>query len=81
MQTIQVKMTTDCDEIRFTVNNNLLGQIWVQAYDYMSEVKREMHPYKCKQDYHLSRNDAIEFVKDCITSYFGYAGVPVEFVE
>lgn len=81
MQTIKVKMTVDKDGTMFSVNNAILGCVWIQQHDWLSEVKRAMHPHKCKQDYHTSNDDAIDFVKSCIASYFGYAGVPVEFVE
>lgn len=80
MQTIQVEMLTLDGLTLFYVNSVRLAKIWCQQHDYMSELKRNLHPYRCHQDYHFSLDEAIEFVQESITEYFAYAGVPVEFI-
>ena len=80
MQTIQVEMLTSNGESIFAINGVTLGQIWPQQHDYMRELKRNIHPYGCRQDYHDTLTEAIDFVKESITAYFGYVGVPVEFI-
>lgn len=80
MQKIQVEMLTSNGESVFVINGVVLGQIWKQQHDLMSELKRNIHPYGCRQDYHYTLTEAIDFVKESITAYFGYVGIPVEFI-
>lgn len=80
MQTIQVEMFTKNGNALFYVNGITIGQIWQKQCDYLSELKRNIHPYGCRQDYHDTFDEAIDFVKESITAYFGYAGVPVEYI-
>lgn len=80
MQTIQIEMLTSDGYVLFHVNGKKLAEIWRQQHDFMSEIKRNIHRYGCHQDYHDSLSEAIDFVKEDITKYFEYAGVPVEFI-
>lgn len=80
MQTIQVEMMASDGNALFRINGVTIGQIWQKQHDYLSELKRNIHPYRCLQDYHDTFDEAIGFVKESITAYFGYVGIPVEFI-
>lgn len=80
MQTIQVEMLTLNGDALFRVNDATLAQIWQKQHDYLSELKRNIHPYGCRQDYHDTFDEAVNFIKENITSYFSYVGVPVKFI-
>lgn len=73
-------MLTSNGESIFVINSVMLGQIWQQQHDYMSELKRNIHPYGCRQDHHDTFDEAVNFIKENIAAYFSYVGVPVEFI-
>lgn len=79
-QIIKVEVKVRVIETQFTINNVLIGYLWNLGGKFRCLVKKDkISENEFDERYFYSRDQGTDWIINCITAYFEYVGIPIEF--